>query len=150
MYVGPDRKIRGELTELCSEGEIIERVRHFNYLGVIIDEKLNFVKNIEKMISLVNSKIIYIIRIRKYMDMGTSLLLCKQMVLPLLEYMCIVVNSSTVRIIKKLQPLQNRAVKIILGINRYVSTTEMNEFHLQLSLMKLCDGRKFVYVEDDV
>ena len=76
------------------------------------------------------------------MNMGTSLLLYKQMILPLLDYMYIVVNSSTSRVIKKLQPLQNRAVKVILGITMYVSTEEMNRFHVQLSLMKLCDRKK--------
>ena len=38
--------------------------------------------------------------------------------------------------------LQNRAIKIILGINRYVSTEEMNNLHVQVSLMKLSERRK--------
>ena len=142
MYVGSDRKVKGELAELHADDEVIERVRQFKYLGVVLDEKLNFVKYIETMTNVVTGKLISLTRIRKYMNMGTSLLLYKQMILPLLDYMCIVVNSSTCRVIKKLHPLQNRAVKVILGINRYVSTEEMNGFHVQWSLMKLCDRRK--------
>ena len=68
------------------------------------------------------------------MDQCTNVLLYKQMILPLLDYMCIITESATSRVIKKLQPLQNRAVKTILGINRYVSTDEMSDMHVQLFL----------------
>ena len=56
--------------------------------------------------------------------------------------MCIIANSTTSRATRKLQPLQNRAVKIILGINRYVSTEEMKDLDVQLFLMNLAERRK--------
>ena len=142
MYIGPDRRIKGEPEEFVVNDVTIERVQNFKYLGVILDDKLIFDKNIERMNSTVNGKLISLARVRKYMDANTSLLLYKQMILPLLDYMCVIVDSSISRIIRKIQPLQNCSIKIILGINRYVSTDEMNMLHVQLSLMKLSERRK--------
>ena len=51
-------------------------------------------------------------------------------------------ESSTQRKIGKLQPLQNRAVKIVCLINNYVSTEEMRNLHNELGLMLLRNRRK--------
>ena len=66
----------------------------------------------------------------------------KQTVLPMLDYMSILVYSSTQCKIKKLQPLQKRAVRIIEKCSGYMSTLEMNELHLKLNLKMLSDRRK--------
>ena len=50
----------------------------------------------------------------KFMDKSTSSLVYKQTILPYSDYISLIVKSSTRRRIGKLQPLQNRAVKIIL------------------------------------
>ena len=86
MYVGPKRKLMGDLTDFETVGESIERVLEFKYLGVVLDDKLSFVKNVERVINVVNSKIISLARLRKYMDQHTSVLLYKHMILPLLDY----------------------------------------------------------------
>ena len=142
MYIGPRHKIRNDSMNFETMGETIECVNEFKYLGVTLDDKLMFERNVERSINIVNGKLISLARLRKYMDMHTSLLIYKQMILPLLDYMCIIVESATSRVIKKLQPLQNRAVKIVLGINRYVSTEEMKDMHDQLSLVSLAERRK--------
>ena len=98
------------------------------------------------MINLVNSKLISLARLRKYMDLRTSVLLYKQMILLLLDFMCIITESTTSRVIKKLQPLRNQAVKTILGINRYVSTDEMRDLHVQLFLTKLAERMKICLI----
>ena len=56
--------------------------------------------------------------------------------------MSIIVNSSTQRKIKKLQPLQNRALRTIEKCSGYVSTQEMIELHTKFNLKMLNDRRK--------
>ena len=58
--------------------------------------------------------------------------------------MSILVNSSTQRKIAKLQPLQNKAVKIIEKIYGYVSTIDMRNVHDKLKLKMLKDRRKIM------
>ena len=52
--------------------------------------------------------------------------------------------SSTQRKIAKLQPLQNKAVKIIENIYEYVSTIDMRNVHDKLKLKMLKDRRKIM------
>ena len=51
---------------------------------------------------------------------------------PIFDYVSILVNSSTQRKILKLQPLQNKAVKIIEKRFGYVSTPDMEKLHDKL------------------
>ena len=62
--------------------------------------------------------------------------------MPILDYMCILVNSSTQCKMKKLQPLQNRAIRIVEKRTGYVSTPDMNNSHVKLNLKMLNDRRK--------
>ena len=81
-------------------------------------------------------------RIRKLLDVGTSLLIYKQTIPAILDYISILVNSSTQRKIVKLQPLQNRAIKIIEKCTGYISTENMKNLHVKLKLKMLQDRRK--------
>ena len=120
----------------------IGMVENFVYLGVNIDNRLTFEKFINSTISRVNGRLISLARIRKLLDKHTSGLIYKQTILPILDYICILVNSSTQRRIKKLQTLQNRAIRIIEKRTGYISTEDMDELHWKLRLKKLCDRRK--------
>ena len=77
------------------------------------------------------------------MDVSTSLLIYKQTILPIIDYLSIIVNSSTKRKIKKLQPLQNRAIRTILRLKGYISTEEMDDYHDRLHLELLENRRKY-------
>ena len=70
-------------------------VKNFSYLGVNLDNKLSFEKFINGTISRVNSRLITLARIRKNVDAYTALLIYKQTIMPILDYMCILVNSSS-------------------------------------------------------
>ena len=70
----------------------------------------------------------------KFMDNATSCLLYEQTILPYFDYVSLIAESSTKCKIEKFQPLQNRAVKIILKRNEYVSTEDMKLLHNQLRL----------------
>ena len=120
----------------------IINVDSFVYLGVTIDKNLNFEKFLNATIGKVNGRLITLARIRKLMDMKTCLLIYKQTILPILDYVSVLVNSSTQRKISKLQPLQNRAVRIIKKLTGYVSTDDMSCLHKELRLKMLKCRRK--------
>ena len=75
-------------------------------------------------------------------DEHTGLLIYKQTILPILDYVSVLVNSSTQRKISKLQPLQNRAIRIVKRLAGYISTETMMEYHKELRLKMLSDRRK--------
>ena len=77
---------------------------------------------------------------QKYLK--TTLLIYKQTILPILDYLCFLVESSTQKKIKKLQPIQNRAVRIVKRLNGYISTEKMEKLHVELHLKLLSERRK--------
>ena len=135
---------KGNILELGAEIciTIISRVENFVYLGVNVDSRLNFEKFINSTVARVNGRLISFARIRNMMDSLTSLTIYKQTILPIIDYLSILVNSSTKRKIKKLQPLQNRAVRIISKRSGYISTEDMNALHLRFRLQHLENRRK--------
>ena len=138
MLLGSGNQIRNGNCYINVEGIIM--VENFMYLGVNIDNRLNFEKIVNGTISRVNVRLITLARIRKLLDVGTSLLIYKQTILPILDYVSILVNSSMQRKIVKLQPLQNRAIKIIEKCTGYISTEDVNKLHVKLKLLQ--DRRK--------
>ena len=74
----------------------------------------------------------------------------KQTILPILDYLSVLVNSSTCRKISKLQPVQNQAIRIIKKLSGYVSTDDMENIHKELNLKLLKERRKFFYVDVNV
>ena len=122
--------------------ECITEVENYVYLGVNIDKKLNFEKFINGTILRVNGRLITLARIRKLINDETALIIYKQTILPILDYVSILVNSSTQKKIDKLQPLQNRAVRIIAKLGRRVSTDDMKKHHKSLKLRMLSERRK--------
>ena len=66
----------------------------------------------------------------------------KQTILPILDYVSVLVNTSTQRKIAKLQPLQNRAVRIIKKLSGHVSTSDMRNLYDSLNLKLLYYRRK--------
>ena len=55
------------------KGEVVERVTDYKYLGVIFDEKLDWIKNSEKVQSKVNQRVYFMYQVSKY-DIDTGIL----------------------------------------------------------------------------
>ena len=48
------------------KGEVVERVNEYKYLGVIFDEKLDWVKNSKKIQSKVNQRVFFMYNVAKF------------------------------------------------------------------------------------
>ena len=81
----------GKYQNMVAEVEIenVALVESFVYLGVNIDRKLNFEKFVNNTISKVNGRLITLARIRKLVDDKTCLLIYKQTILPIIDYVSI-------------------------------------------------------------
>ena len=112
----------------------IERVDSYNYLGVTLDEQLTFEKHAKNTINRVSVKVYQLRKIRHLLTKKAALMICKNMILPILEYGNILMMSATKENRKKLQTLQNKALKCAIGRNnRYslvalIQKTPRNEF----------------------
>lgn len=104
------------------DGQKIETVEKFKYLGIVIDGRLQFDVQLNSTIRNVNSKLYLQSRIRRCINNNTALIIYKSMVLPYLEYASCFLVSFRLSDKAKLQRLQNKGLKIALSKDRLFST----------------------------
>ena len=140
MVFGTRQKLKNVADiPLHADGEVIERVQHFKYLGVILDETLSFEEHIDTLYRKTCSKMGAIKKARTCINQDTALMLYKSLVLPHLDYLDIVYMVATKETLHKLQLIQNVACRIILKAGNRDSVHDM---HKELGLLDLDTRRE--------
>ena len=106
-----------EQNTLCCNEKEINRCHHYNYLGVILDECLNLKQNFNSILKKFSYKIYQFGKIKKYLSVETRVLVYKQTILPLTEYVSFVLSLNNKHEVDKLQKLQNRALRMCYNVN---------------------------------
>ena len=139
MYFGSKVKINStELPTFHINGVEIERAKTYTYLGIKLDEQLSLDTHANCLIKRVATKVYQLKRIRSFVTKKAALLIYKNMILPVLEYGDIFLHSASQKVRKKLQVLQNRALKCALSKDKLCNTEEI---HIEAKLLKLKDRR---------
>lgn len=111
--------------ELQLNGTVLQRVDKMKYLGVILDQKLDFKENAEFVLKKVAKKSYFIGRMRKKLDKGTKLLLYKTLLQPHIDYCSSILFLSSDDVMKRLQVLCNRALRAVLLRDNRSSVEEL-------------------------
>ena len=98
------------------KGSVLDVVSEFNYLGVLIDEVMCFRPQCEKIINSGNLRLYQLRKLRKYIDVNLSLLLFKQMILPVLDYGDIMTDSGPETPVSQIQIIQNHCLRACIGV----------------------------------
>ena len=101
-----------------------------------LDQSLKYDRYAKAIIMKVTEKLK---RICRYINSKAALNIYKNMILPILEYGDVLLVSIRADLKKKLQTLQNKALKCAVGLDPLTSTEEM---HLLAGLEKLKHRRK--------
>lgn len=109
------------------DNDEIEIVNEIKYLGIIIDNKLKFHKNIDYICRKVAKKIGFMRRIRQKISMKCAIQIYNTMVKPHFEYCSSVIYMCNNEEKTRLQKLQNKAMRVILKLNRFASGSAMLE-----------------------
>ena len=118
----------------------ILQCRQYNYLGVTLDECLNMHVNFNKIFKKFSYKNYQFTKLRKYVDTNTSVLIYKQTVLPLVEYVSFMLCFNNKQDVEKLQRLQNRSLRLCFNINVPMDFNTAI-LHENARIDKLCDRR---------
>ena len=139
MIFGSRNKLRGAYdVPIYINGDQIERVDNFKYLGVYLDETLSFDKHISYIHNKACSKLGAIRKLRLNVDQSTALRLYKSLVLPHFDYCDSVYMTASNEILNKLQLVQNSACRTILLAHR---ETHISDMHVDLGLLYLNERR---------
>ena len=106
-------------------GENIERVKSFKYLGVIFDPQLMWDDQISHIASKVSQRIGVIRRIKYYLPFHTLTMLANALVMPLFDYCSCVWSNCNVQNLNSLQILLNRLGRVLLSVDIMTPTNDI-------------------------
>ena len=106
---------------LEEEGQIIEQVTEFKYLGVLLDASLSFEAHLSALTKKISSRLGVLGRVRKFVQHRQRIMLCNALILPHFDYASTVWSNTSAKFINPLINLQKRAAKLILGEPRLSS-----------------------------
>ena len=91
----------------------ISTVKSYEYLGMILDNKLCMNEHIDNMWKKGNTKVGILSKIRRFISQNTAINIYKTMIRPHLDYIDFVVDSGTSDRIQKLDRLQGKVIRRI-------------------------------------
>ena len=94
-------------------GHQIEQTSTYKYLGVIIDENLNWVPQIDKMCAKLASVCGILSKVRHYLDRNALMLIYNSLVESRLRYGILSWSSVPLNQLNRLKVLQNKALRFI-------------------------------------
>lgn len=120
--------------------EKVQWVKQFNYLGVIIDEKVNFDSCISNMHRKAAFRLKTLSLIRNSILEHWACCILKSMLYSYFDYRNIVYTFSTEKNVNKLQKIMNTALRLVFHTNRFTSVTEL---HRRAKMMSVKDRIQF-------
>lgn len=115
------REIVGDNVDVFIEGGRVDMVSSIKYLGVIIDNRLNFNEHVDYVCKKISKKLGFFYRCATYLSPWTRKIVYNTLILPHFNYASTVLYLTSKANMERLQLLQNRAMRIILQCNRYTS-----------------------------
>ena len=103
----------------------IEQVESFKYVGVTIDTNLTYNVHVENIINKISKSLGVLKRASRVVPLQVRVTLCNTLVLPHFDYCCILWDVCSDGHIARLQKLQNRGMRIILGCHYRTHISEM-------------------------
>lgn len=117
-------------------GNVMEKVQEFKYLGIKFDSKLSWSAHTEYLCTQVSKRIGVIRRIKYFLPHQTVVLLSNSLVMPHFDYGCIVWSNFNLELHKRLQVLHNQLARTILSAD---IRTSINDLMNSLNWVKLHD-----------
>ena len=116
VLIGSKTKHADSQLQLESDNEIVKKVKNTKVLGVQLDENLNWEKHIDYISSTISSGIGAIKRLREVVDQSTLVKVYNALVQRYFDYCSEVWDCFNKGLSDRLQKLQNRAARIIMGL----------------------------------
>ena len=138
---------RAKNIEIKIKNETLGIVPTYKYLGINLDQTLNFKYHTENLLKLINHKLYMFSKIRKYLNVDSAVTIYKTMILPYLDYGDIFYMSATFPEIKKLDKNHIRGLRIGFKIQGKIDDVDL--FNLanisNLSNRRKVHLRNFMY-----
>jgi hypothetical protein len=126
----PKKKVN--TIELKIEDTIIERVSDFNFLGITINEHLNWKSHIDNISNKISRNIGIVNKLKHFLPLNTKILIYNSLIASHINYALLAWGFACDRIVK----LQKKAVRVI-SVSKYNAHTD--PIFKRLKLLKVTD-----------
>ena len=116
------------------DGNLLQSVSSYKYLGVTLDSQLNFAKHAGRTISNVALKLKQFLRKRTFLTTRAAIMVYKNMLLPMIEYGDVFLTGATLELKRKLQVLQNKGLRCALNRDK---ESHVEDLHTDAQLWRL-------------
>ena len=124
-----------ELKQIEINNTTIKHSQHSKYLGIILDQDLNWEEHVEKLKKDLSSIIGSFKIIKNYIPEANKRQLYYAHIYSKLQYGIEIYGQATAKTIKQLQVKQNKALKALYNYDHYMPTKELHK-ELKLLLVK--------------
>ena len=120
-------------------GKQLQHVPTYKYLGMVLDSTLSLKAHVSSVVNTVLYKTNLLSKIRKFISESVALRIFKTMIVPYFDYGDVLYSNSNSDGLEKLQRLQNRCLKICMGLDAKFNT---NALHRLAKCPKLSNRRE--------
>ena len=115
MIIGSTQNVLkfGNLIAIRINHQLIKRVAHVKYLGIIVDNRLTWKEHVDYISKKIIRNFGAIKRSRQCITVDSTIVLYRTLIEPYIRYCCNVWGSCGNALLHRLQTLQNRAVRVI-------------------------------------
>ena len=141
LFHGKGKDKQNNLTNLKVENESIPRSKHVKYIGLILDEQLNWSQHIKELCASLTRYFSIFYNIRKHINKSLARTIYYTCIHSRIKYGIEIYGTANKTHIKKLQVMQNKLMKLLLNKEPTYSTDKL---HKELRILKVSDiHRKF-------
>ena len=113
MLFGLSNMVKKTVPPLLNlKGDILQYVKFYKYLGIILDPSLTFNKHATEMMNNAAFRIHQLAKIRYYINFRTAVTIYNSMVAPYLDYGDIFYISCHQQTVDQIQKMQNRGLRV--------------------------------------
>ena len=150
----------GHGLNITIDGDNVTQVQHTKYLGIVIDQNLNYYEQMNSLIVKLNRSVGILKRVSPFIPRKSRITMYNTLVLPHLDYCSTVWGVVPKMYLDRLQRIQNRAMRVILNcparthINtmlqdlKWMSVRQRNHFNLCVLMWKALHGLTPPYMSD--
>ena len=125
--------------DICIGKNIIDQVDYVKFLGVYVDYKLNWKKDIHSLRCKLSKIISVFHKLKNKLNASTLLILCKSLFMSSLSYCIQIWGQAYKSNTNYINVLQNRALRIIYKINLFKN---IDYIYKKLNILKFNDLKK--------
>ncbi len=125
ILIGTWQRLQKQSINISIGNTKLEQVTQYKYLGITIDSNLSWDKHLNTTITKARYKIMLMRKNKAYLSQDILMLMYKGLIRPSLEYCASMFNNLNKEQCRRLEVVQNDALRVMLHKGRRESATEM-------------------------